>query len=426
MAKIDKIIQKFNKAKNALNTIKGITSKIEAIGYQSAIDELGDARKSAETLLKQRQANMEVGLRASKSALSHVKEVPEEVGNSLIYPKYDPLANYLTFDIRPRKDRGFSNSRGKLTQDTLSEPVMVEGPDGKKVPSGDFTPIDDSPFKRRTIALYIPDSLISQASVSYRAEGISPFARSIANVLSKIGSKDFFDTAGKEIGEGAREFINMTINRIGGDIPNLRQGIAKNPQQEQLLDSVPFRSWDFTFDFYPKDSAEALEVRNIIKVFRQSMLPDTFRPSGKGGTPDADNLAEENVGGQFLNATYYGYPNVFDIYFSGPMADKIDGFLPAVCTNAQVDYTGGQKFSTFYDGMPNHIQLTLNFLEIKTMTLANYEDVRAEMAQNGFGATSDLNDSIGDLQSRGVNLGNDEVSGYDTTQNPFGVGDNSI
>ena len=48
------------------------------------------------------------------------------------------------------------------------------------------------------------------------------------------------------------------------------------------------------------------------------------------------------------------------------------------------------------------------------------------MAQDGFGATSDLNDSIHDLQSRGVELGNDEVSGYDTSQNPFGVGDNSI
>ena len=49
--------------------------------------------------------------------------------------------------------------------------------------------------------------------------------------------------------------------------------------------------------------------------------------------------------------------------------------MPAVCTNAQVDYTGGQKFSTFADGQPVHIQLTLNFLEIKTMTLGNYQAI---------------------------------------------------
>jgi hypothetical protein len=58
MAKIDKIIQKFNKAKNAINTIKGISSKIEALGYSSAIDELGEARFEAEKLLKKRQSNL--------------------------------------------------------------------------------------------------------------------------------------------------------------------------------------------------------------------------------------------------------------------------------------------------------------------------------------------------------------------------------
>ena len=66
---------------------------------------------------------------------------------------------------------------------------------------------------------------------------------------------------------------------------------------------------------------------------------------------------------------------IFNIKFEGPLATKIDGFLPAVCANAQVDYTGGQKFSTFYDGQPSHIQLTLNFLEIQTMTLGNYESI---------------------------------------------------
>ena len=71
------------------------------------------------------------------------------------------------------------------------------------------------------------------------------------------------------------------------------------------------------------------------------------------------------------NPSYFNYPNVFDISFEGPLGGKIDGFLPAVCTNAQVDYTVGQKFSTFADCQPVHIQLTLNFLEIKVMTLGN-------------------------------------------------------
>ena len=96
---------------------------------------------------------------------------------------------------------------------------------------------------------------------------------------------------------------------------------------------------------------------------------------------------------------------MFEIFFEGPMGDKIDGFLPAVCSNAQVDYTGGQKFSTFADGQPVHIQLTLNFLEIKVMTLGNYDAIKAatmtiDWKNKGMGDPGQ-NMSIVDRASRG-------------------------
>tara|TARA_B100000073_G_scaffold346197_1_gene357018 strand:- start:1261 stop:1698 length:438 start_codon:yes stop_codon:yes gene_type:complete len=134
------------------------------------------------------------------------------------------------------------------------------------------------------------------------------------------------------------------------------------------------------------------------------MLPDAYSevisidgtPFDLIGGEDEDKLAEfkDKVKDVEVNASYFNYPNIFEIYFEGPLGNKIDGFLPAVCANAQVDYTGGQKFSTFSDGQPVHIQLTLNFLEIKTMTLGNYEAIRA-------GGTGNLDDqSILDRQSR--------------------------
>ena len=57
-----------------------------------------------------------------------------------------------------------------------------------------------------------------------------------------------------------------------------------------------------------------------------------------------------------VNASYFNYQNIFEIYFEGQLfRNKIDGFLRlAVCANAQVDYTGGQKFSTFSDGQGSH------------------------------------------------------------------------
>jgi hypothetical protein len=197
-----------------------------------------------------------------------------------------------------------------------------------------------------------------------------------------------------------------------GGLTNLKAGRASNPLQEQFLDGVPFRSWDFTFDFWAKSADEAAMVNEIIYTFRSSMLPDAYSESfdilkdGEGMFgKDFDPKMKQVVKDADLNASYFNYPNVFEISFEGPMGSKVDGFLPAVCTNAQVDYTGGQKFSTFADGNPVHIQLTLNFLEIKTMTLGNYESISPTAVYDGsrpyttdtaFNASSSSNEEYKD------------------------------
>ena len=402
MAKIDKLLDKFNKVKSAVNSLKGISSKIQGINYTSAIDSLGDDAEFARSLLVSRQKSLKQSLKTAR-AKNHVKQTPETMGNMLIYPKSETLANYITFDIAPRQYRDNSTSVQKAG--TFSAGVSkIKGREGEiltteqidKSNAEDWDYEDrpyDSVYSRRSISLYIPDTVISQASVGYRAENISGTMRELAKVFGSVGSGDFFKQSGESIGKIADKFILETINKMSGGLTNLRAGRAVNPMQEQLLDSVPFRSWDFTFDFYPKSKREALEVREIIRVFRESMLPDTYSESKFF---NRDNASEISGPQKADTASYFNYPNIFQIYFSGPIANKIDGFLPAVCTNAQVDYTGGQKFSTFYDGMPSHIQLTLNFAEIKVMTLGNYDMIKASaVGDSTFGSTDSLSgDSI--------------------------------
>jgi hypothetical protein len=254
--------------------------------------------------------------------------------------------------------------------------------------------------------LYIPDALISQASVGYRNEGINTFQRTIDGLLENMElSGDF---AGQAL-EGAKKmgtkFVQNAMNTMQGGLRNLKRGRASNPLQEQMLDGVPFRSWDFTFDFWPKSQEEAALVNGIIYAFRTSMLPDTYSESFDVIGKDAG--MKEVLKDADLNASYFNYPNVFDISFEGPIGSKIDGFLPAVCTNAQVDYTGGQKFSTFADGQPVHIQLTLNFLEIKTLTLGNYESISNGSAIFAGYQKPQTNDSSFDQASRNL----DDIDG---------------
>ncbi len=373
MAYIDKLLNKFNKAKQKINSLKGIQAKIQSINYTTAIDALGESKAEAEKLLESRRNTLQEGLGSRKIGQSYAKKPPKVRGNDLVYPYYDQLENYIVFLSRPRRQRGS---------------VQAEV------------------HKERQVALYVPDTLISQSTVTYTADGVSDIARALDQVMEgfKKGLGDGFAAMGEQANKNMTKFIQTAQNKITGGFSNLKAGRAKNPLQEQQLTGVPFRSWDFTFDFWPKSKEEAAKVNEIIYVFRSSMLPDAYSealsvditPGDIIGGEDDDKFMEikDKVKDVEVNASYFNYPNIFEIYFEGPLGNKIDGFLPAVCANAQVDYTGGQKFSTFSDGQPVHIQLTLNFLEIKTMTLGNYEAIRA-------GGKGNLDDqSILDRQSR--------------------------
>ena len=392
MAKIDKLIGKFNKVKSKINSIKGIAAKIEAINYKNVVDTLGESAAEAEKLLKDRQAALGTSLANRQGrARKKVKDSRKELGNSYVYPYHDPLANYIVFDILPRIER-------KNTTNTDYDTMMNEYDNHEHnrfqlIEKGASTTVkkESSVYKRNTISLYVPDALISQATTQYRPEGISAFNRAIAQIIESAGSggADFFDTGMEQGKKLLNKVLNEALNKMSGGLLNLRAGRASNPQQEQMLDGIPMRSWDFTFDFWPKSEEEAYQVRGIVETFRQSMLPDTYSDEAITSAMFGEGAGKEG-NETSINASYFNYPNIFQIYYHGPMASKVDGFLPAVCTNAQVDYTGGQKFTTYHDGMPVHMQLTLNFLEIKTMSLGNYNAIKSSSVDGIMGSTKSM------------------------------------
>ena len=245
MAYIDKLLNKFNKAKQKINSLKGIQAKIQSINYTTAIDALGESKAEAEKLLESRRNTLQEGLGARKIGQSYAKKPPKVRGNDLVYPYYDQLENYIVFLSRPRRQRGS---------------VATEV------------------HKERQVALYVPDTLISQSTVTYTADGVSDIARALDQVMEgfKKGVEDGFAAMGEQANKNMTKFIQTAQNKITGGFSNLKAGRAKNPLQEQQLTGVPFRSWDFTFDFWPKSKEEAAKVNEIIYVFRSSMLPDAY------------------------------------------------------------------------------------------------------------------------------------------------------
>ena len=47
---LSKLIKKVNKAKSAINSLKGISSKIQSLNYNSVTDQLGEEAKKAQEI----------------------------------------------------------------------------------------------------------------------------------------------------------------------------------------------------------------------------------------------------------------------------------------------------------------------------------------------------------------------------------------
>ena len=342
MSSLDKLIGKIEKAQSAVKSFKGTLSKFQNLNFNSIVDSLGEQKGLANKILEGRRASLKKQLSARNLTKTACKSNPDGEVIDLIYPQeLFSNENYITFATRKRIKRADVRSKSGITS------------------SGGET----------VIHLYIPDTLLSQANVQYKNEGVSSLQRT-AGEFFQDPSKLFGEDSKQALGDAAAKFVTKMADGLTGGALTASVGIAQNPMREMMFEGVGFRSWNFTYEFYPKSRFEADQVNQIIYNFRNAMLPDSF---SFGLTADKEANGDEAA--TILQDAFFNYPNVFDIEFSGPVADKIDGFLPSVCTKCDVDHTGGQKFSVYEDGQPIKTTMTLEFMEIRLLTQNNYQSI---------------------------------------------------
>jgi hypothetical protein len=139
-----------------------------------------------------------------------------------------------------------------------------------------------------------------------------------------------------------------------GVLNNLRELSTKtrtNPFREVLFESVDYRSFQFKYRFYPKSKTETDRVHDIITMFKIHMHPELT--AGK---------------------LFFIYPSEFDIqyYYEDKENNYLNKFARCALVDMQVDY-GGEQFSTFEDGAPTEIGLSLTFQELEQMTSEGIE-----------------------------------------------------
>ena len=210
----------------------------------------------------------------------------------------------------------------------------------------------------KTIVLYTPPGL----KTSYNAvhEGVETGI--IGNLLGMKGG-DVMTSAGEIIGRVkdaaaalGTELISGALSIIPG-VGDLKGALTKvtgkatNPNTEMVFKSVPMRSFDFVFEFAPKNKSELESMTKIIEIFKYHMHP-----------------AIEQFGNDFI------VPEEFQITYM--YLEHRNQYIPrvsrCVLTNLDLQHGDDNNFSTFAGddngAAPIYTKMSLKFSETEIMT----------------------------------------------------------
>jgi len=165
----------------------------------------------------------------------------------------------------------------------------------------------------------------------------------------------FFASAAANV-LGANTSFSGLLARSSGQIIN--------PNTELLFNGVKLRSFNFSFDFAPRNATEAGQVKEIIRTFKKNMAPTTTDLK-------TDKTSSK---GLFLKS-----PNVFQLTYRSGNSDHpfLNKFVIAALTSMNVNYTGSGTYMTYSDNLksPVHMKMDLSFQELSPVYSEDYTDV---------------------------------------------------
>jgi len=205
------------------------------------------------------------------------------------------------------------------------------------------------------IALHIPNQLSIRYGMNWGEEDTNTFmmgaamGEQLGKALNGANNSDQL----KETGSSIASAIALNKGPEKAALSNM-SGLAANPRKEQIFKSVDFRNFTFSYEFYPRDADEAKKVLNIINTFKLHMHPE-FKDAGN-----------------FL----YIYPSEFDIFYyqGGKENMNLHRHTSCVLTEMTVNYAPQGQFTTFDNGMPTQINISLNFRELALLTKEKIQD----------------------------------------------------
>ena len=216
------------------------------------------------------------------------------------------------------------------------------------------------------IALYMPNSVKVAYTQNYDADtetGLAGTAEAAGIAIGNAeGAAAKVEAALQGIVGGvatqAKEILGEFISLAGAGDPvrfaAKRAGVAVNPRNEAFYNSPSQRTFQFDFDFWPRNPKEAEAVEKIIAIFKYNSAP---------------GFADKTLQSVFTIPNYW---RISYMYNNGenPHLNKIGA---CYCTDVQVDYAPDGQYTTFENGMPVHTKMTVSMLEDRIVTKQDIE-----------------------------------------------------
>lgn len=220
------------------------------------------------------------------------------------------------------------------------------------------------------IILYMPEDISTGYKANWTGKAFSNIAR---DAFATAGSGDFNEmaqnalttlgtSANMAIPNATNKAIRDTISKITGesvtqnDLFAATRGVILNPNVELLFNGTDLRNFSLNYKLVPRNDTEAVKIKNIINVFRKSMLP-SFAKSGDITFSEGTNLANN-----FIRT-----PNVCKITFmrGGKRNPDVPQYKMCAITNVEINYTPDGTYATYGDGTMVAYGLSLSFQEMK-------------------------------------------------------------
>jgi len=220
------------------------------------------------------------------------------------------------------------------------------------------------------VSLFLPSSILFSDRVNYQDIDLGIVGSAVAGGIERGDSlrnlaragfnavysdfKSLQDAVTKGLtGEAAQVAAIRTSRRINSEVAGAissATGIALNPNKRSILESVPIRSFQFSFKLIPTSSKEAADITNIVRWFREQMYPEAVS----------------------TGSIAFRFPSKFNISMTYNGKKVATGILPCFLESVSTTYNGS-SMGFHRDGNFQETDVVLVFREERAL---NKRDIR--------------------------------------------------